>query len=471
MPRRIRSLTAAAVLAVGAALLATGPAAQEETTTEGSAGAAGDTLSRSDDMPLRRDPPLVWVLPYDGPITPVASEYLGGSLAQAAASGVTAVVIALDTPGGLDTAMRSIIKDMLAAPLPVVVYVSPSGARAASAGAFITIAANVAAMAPGTNIGSASPVQMGGAEMDTVMAKKVAHDAAAYIASLARQRGRNTEVARSFVVEAANLTAREALEANIVDIVAPSLPALLDSLQGRRIRVADVEVELDLAGAVVEERAMGWRQSLLKRLADPNLAYILMLIGIYGIFFELSNPGALVPGILGGICLLLALFAFQTLPVNFAGFGLILLGVILLILEIKVTSFGALSIGGVTSLVLGSLMLFDSPEPWAQISLSVLIPAVVAFSGFFILAVWLVIRAQRRPAVSGREALVGATGRVVVAIPGGSGRGKVFFHGEMWDAEASEEVPAGHTVVVTEIVGRVALVRPTDPGVERVPSS
>jgi membrane-bound serine protease (ClpP class) len=228
------------------------------------------------------------------------------------------------------------------------------------------------------------------------------------------------------------------------------------------VTLAGGEIELDLAGAVLEERPMGPRQMLLKRLADPNVAYILMLLGIYGLFFELSNPGALVPGILGGICLLLALFAFQALPVNYAGFGLILLGVVLLILEVKVTSFGGLTIGGIASLVLGSLMLFDSPEPWARVSLRVLIPAVMAFAGFFVLCVWLVIRGHRRPTVTGASALVGEEGRVVRAIGGGHARGKVAFHGEIWDAVANEAVPEGGRVVVTAVTGRVATVRPAD---------
>jgi len=432
-------------------------AAPVETDTATDSGAEADADAPAESP--TRGLPLVDLVPYEGAITPIASEYINDRLREAAQRGADAVVIRLDTPGGLDTAMRVIIKEILASPVPVIVYVAPSGARAASAGAFITIAAHAAAMAPGTNIGSASPVQMGGAGMDSTMAKKVNNDASAYIASLARQRGRDEELARSMVTEAINLTADEALEAGLVDVVAGSVSAVLEELHGRTVTVGEREVALDVAGAVVVERPMGPRQRFLKTLVNPNVAYILMLLGIYGLFFELSNPGALVPGIMGGICLLLALFAFQALPVNYAGVGLILLGVVLLILEVKVTSYGGLTIGGITALVLGSLMLFDSAEPWAKVSMSVLIPAILVFSGFFVLCVWLVVRGFRRPTVSGKRALVGEHGRVVEAIPGGESPGKVVFHGEMWSAVAEQPLTAGVSVVVTAIVGRLAHVR------------
>ncbi|HOX25496.1 MAG TPA: nodulation protein NfeD [Candidatus Krumholzibacteria bacterium] len=407
--------------------------------------------------------PLVHLVPFDGPITPVASEYVTARLEQAADAGADAVVIELDTPGGLDVAMRTIVKAILAAPLPVVVFVAPPGARAASAGAFITIAAHVAAMAPGTNIGSASPVQIGGAIQDSTMSHKVTNDAAAYIAALAHQRGRDEALARRFVTEAINLTATEARAAGLIDVIAETVPALLDSLHGRLVTVGDAERVLDLAGASIEALPMGPRQRFLKWLADPNVAYILMLLGIYGLFFELSNPGALVPGILGGISLLLALFAFQALPVNYAGIGLILLGMVMLILEVKVHSYGGLTIGGLASLVLGSLLLFDSPEPWARLSLSVMVPGIAVFAGFFVLCVWLVVRAQRRPALGGKSALAGDRGRVVEAIGGGDRPGKVVFHGEMWDAVADAALAAGTRIEVIGVSGRLARVRPLPP--------
>jgi membrane-bound serine protease (ClpP class) len=445
--RSVVTMVACASLAAAAARAIVPPPA--------TAPAMADTAAAADLAPRR----FVDVAPFDGPITPVATEYLTARMQQAALRGAAALVVALDTPGGLDASMRDIIKAMLAADVPVIVYVSPSGARAASAGAYITLAAHASGMAPGTNIGSASPVQLGGAPPDSVMHRKVTNDSAAYIASLARQRGRDEELARRMVTEALNLTAAEARAAGLVDVVAPTLPALLDSLHGRTVMVVDRPHVLDVAGAVIHQRPMGPRQQLLRWLADPNVAYILMLLGLYGLFFELSNPGTLVPGILGGICLLLALFAFQALPVNYAGIALILLGMVLLILEVKVTSFGGLTLGGVTALVLGSLLLFDSPEPWARVSLRVLVPAVAGFAGFFVLCVWLAVRAQRRPVTTGPQALVGEQGRVVVAIGGGDAVGKVVFHGETWNAQSAAAIPAGATVVVAAVNGRTARVR------------
>jgi len=405
----------------------------------------------------------VLLLSYEGPITPVASEYLVAGLLAAPESGAEAVVIQLDTPGGLDTAMRDIIKAEMGSTIPVIVFVGPAGSRAASAGAFITVAAHVAVMAPGSNIGSASPVQMAGAAMDSTMKRKVTNDAAAYIASIAEQRERDPDIARSFVVDAVNLTAAEAHDAGVVDFLAADLTALRDSLLGREVEVAGTIHRLDGESLRLVPRPMSLRQRLLKTLADPNVAYILMLLGIYGLFFELSNPGSFAPGILGAICLLLALFAFQALPVDYTGVALILLGVILLLLEIKVPSFGLLSIGGVASLVLGSLMLFDSSEPWARVSLRVMIPTVLVFAAFFLACVWLAVRGLRRPVVSGPQSLIGSPGRVVQAIAGGDEPGKVVFHGEIWDACADVPVPAGGTVRVVEFNGRMARVKPESP--------
>lgn len=452
-PRVVSWLVCGASLTAGLLLLAlpavTAPAADT---------AQGDPIDAANQAPAR-----VHLLTYDGPISPVAAEYITNRLEQAAAAGAAAVVLQLDTPGGLDASMRVIVKAILAAEVPVIVHVAPPGARAASAGAFILLAGHVAAMAPGTNVGSASPVQIGGGIADSTMAAKVANDAAAYIASLARQRGRDEDLARRFVTEAINLTASEALAAGMIDAIAGTTTALLDSLQGQQVTVGERSQTLALGGAVIEVQPLGPRQRLLKWLVDPNVAYLLMLLGIYGIFFELSNPGALVPGILGAISLLLALFAFQALPVNYAGIALILLGVVMLILEVKVTSYGGLTLGGLAALVLGSLMLFDSPEPWAQLKLTVLVPAVGLFGGFFVFCVWLVIRGQRRPTVTGSSSLVGQRGRVVAALGGSDRPGKVVFHGELWDAVAAEPVPTGAQVEVERVDGRVARVRPVIP--------
>lgn len=404
----------------------------------------------------------VHLCPYEGPITPVAADFLVDALENAARQGAQAVIIQLDTPGGLDSSMRRIIKAQLASPIPVIVYIGPGGSRSASAGAFITLAAHVAAMAPGTNIGSASPVQMGGAGMDSTMARKVSHDAEAYIASLADRRGRNPDLARAMVSEALNLTAEEALDQGLIDLLTPTVGALLDSLRGRAVTMDQEQIVFpDEAPALVETR-MSNRQKFLKRLADPNLAYILMLLGIYGLFFELSNPGALVPGILGGISLLLALFAFQALPVDYTGVALILLGIIMFILEVKVPSYGSLSIGGLVSLVLGSLMLFDADQQWARISLSVLIPSVIVFAGFFLVCVWLVIKGQSRKVTTGPEALVGRIGRVIREIRPGH-PGKVACHGEIWDATAAGTLPQESLVVVRRIAGRILEVEPSTP--------
>ncbi len=403
---------------------------------------------------LSADAAEIHLCPYEGPITPVAAEYLVASIEQADADGAEAVIIQLDTPGGLDSSMRRIIKAQLASPIPVVMFVGPGGSRAASAGAFLTLAAHVAVMAPGTNIGSASPVQMGGADMDSTLASKVAHDASAYIASLASRRGRDADLARRMVDEALNLTAEEALNAGLIDFMAPTVAAVVDSLRGRSVNLDDSVVQLASEPATLVTKEMSGRQRFLKRLADPNLAYILMLLGIYGLFFELSNPGALVPGILGGISLLLALFAFQALPVDYTGVGLILLGVILLILEVKVPSYGSLSIGGLVALALGSTMLFDSAQEWSRLSLRVVIPSVAVFAGFFLLCVGLVIRAQKRRVTTGREALVGTGGRVL--DPVGPGRqGKVVCHGEIWDAASPQDLEAGTQILVTGIEGRL----------------
>jgi len=396
----------------------------------------------------------VHIVTYEGPITPVAAEFLVQTIERATQDGGLALIIELDTPGGLDTSMRDIIKAELNAAIPVIVYISPGGSRAASAGAFITVASHVAAMAPGTNIGSASPVQMMGAGMDSTMAHKVLNDAAAYISSIAAEKGRDVETARAFVTEALNITAEEALQRGVIEFVVPSVAALLDSLQGRTIVLADTEQTLETADAKLVYHQMSARQKFLKILADPNVAYLLMLLGIYGIFFELSNPGSLVPGILGGISLLLAMFAFQTLPVDYTGFGLILLGVILLILEVKIPSYGVLSIGGIAALVLGSLMLFDSPEQWARLSLKVLIPSVMVFAGFFVLCVLLVIRGQKRPVITGMQALIGETARVTESIGGGDNMGKVVVHGEIWDAAADTIFDVGARVCVVQVPGR-----------------
>ncbi len=399
--------------------------------------------------------PNIHLLNYNGPITPVASEFILSEIELATDANAGILILQLDTPGGLDTSMRKIVKSILGSEIPVVVYVGPSGSRAASAGAFITLAAHVAAMAPGTNIGSASPVQMMGASMDSTMSHKVTNDAAAYIASISLQKGRNQNLARKFVEEAFNITSEEALSEGVIEILAPTVGALLDSLNGRKVMVGEKELLLATADATTVSRTMSTRLKFLKQLVDPNVAYLLLLLGVYGIFFELTNPGSIAPGVLGGISILLALYAFSALPVNFTGVALILLGVVLLILEVKVHSFGGLTIGGLVALVLGSTMLYDSPNQWARVSIKVIVPAVSVFAGFFLLCMYLVVRDKKRKPVTGSAALIGEKGRVIENIAGENSKGKVVFHGEIWDAVASEPIGLNTPIIVLEVSGRL----------------
>ncbi len=398
------------------------------------------------------------LLKYHGPITPVASEFILQNIEDATDANAGILILQLDTPGGLDQDMRVIVKAMLRAKIPVIVFVGPAGSRAASAGAFITVAAHVAAMAPGTNIGSASPVQMMGAGMDSTMTHKVTNDAAAYIASIAKDKNRNPELVRRFVEQALNITSEEAHAQGVIEILAPTVAALLDSLDGQQVMVDGIETTLATAEATLVACPMSTRLKFLKRLVDPNVAYLLFMLGVYGLFFELSNPGSIIPGILGSISILLALYAFHALPVNYTGVGLILLGVILLILEVKVHSFGALTIGGITSLVLGSMMLFNSPEQWARVSMLVLVPAVAVFAGFFLLCITLVVRGLNRPGVTGPEAMIGETGRVLEKIGGEDEPGKVVIHGEIWDALANVSIATEAQIKVLEVKGRVVRV-------------
>lgn len=381
-------------------------------------------------------------------INPVISEYIEKGLKEAASEGATCVILQMDTPGGLDTAMRDIVQSILNSPVPVIVYVAPSGARAASAGVLITLAAHVAAMAPGTNIGAAHPVGLGGGQMDETMMKKVENDAAAYAKSLAEQRGRNVEWAVKAVRESESVSAQRALELNIIDIVASSVPELIEKVDGKEIETVWGKRTLALKDVPVQESEMGWRYRLLDTLSNPNIAYILMMLGFYGLFFELSNPGVIFPGVFGAICLILAFFALQTLPVNYAGVLLILLAIVLFIAEIKVTSYGVLSLGAVVSLLLGSLMLIESPDPALRVSWYVIVPMVVTTAAFFLFAVSFALRAQMRQPTTGQEGLIGKRATVVSAFRGREG--KVFVHGEYWNAEGEEEFEKGDTV---EVVG------------------
>jgi len=390
------------------------------------------------------------IIKVQATINPTIAEFITSSIKKAASSGDEAIIIELDTPGGLDTAMRDIIKELLSPPLPVIVYVHPSGGRAASAGVLITMAANIAAMTPGSNIGAAHPVNVGGGEMSKEMNEKITNDAVAYIKGLAEKRGRNVEWAEKAVKESASIPAEEALKLNVIDILAKDIDDLLKQLDGRKVTTNKGEITLSTKGVKVIRDDMGFGRKILNVISDPNVAYILMMLGLLGIYFELANPGALLPGVLGAICLILAFYAFQTIPVNYAGVLLILLSIVLFVAEAMVTSYGILAIGGIVAMFLGSIMLFDSPLPYLRASLLVIIPTVLTTAGLFILAITYAIRAQFRKTETGAEGMIGQVGEAESRI---APEGKVFVAGEYWDAESDEIIEEGEKVRVTALKG------------------
>jgi len=401
--------------------------------------------------------PAIHVLSVADVINPVSAEYITESLKAAIRQGAQALIIQLDTPGGLDKSMRLIIKDMLNSPIPVIVYVAPSGSRAASAGTFITLAAHVAAMAPGTNIGAAHPVAVGSGEMGKEMAEKVTNDAAAYIKSIAEQRGRNVEWAEKAVRESISASETEALQHKLVDLIAVDLNDLLRQLNGRKVMMAAGERILQSEGAALQHVEMSLRQRLLSMLADPNVAYMLLMLGAAGLFFEISTPGVVLPGVIGGISLLLGLYALQLLPVNYAGLALIVLAIILFIAEVKVTSYGALTIGGIIAMILGSLMLFDAPPPLPGVSLWVVVPSTLLVAAFFIFLVGAALRTLAQRPYSGREGLLQKVG--VALMPIDQKQGKVFVAGERWDAHSEEPIEQGVAVEVVQMDGMTLLVK------------
>ncbi len=401
--------------------------------------------------PTRSDSPArpVLVIQVEGVIAPSSADYITSAIKQADRELAQALVIELDTPGGLDLSMRSIIKEMLAAERPIVVYVSPSGARAASAGAFITLAAHVAAMAPGTNIGAAHPVNMGG-QMDKEMNKKVTNDAAAYIRTIAEKRGRNVEWAEDAVRKSVSATEKEALKLKIIDLVAENLDDLLATLDGRALTTARGKVVLHTRGVEVKRIDMGLRDKVLKVISDPTIAYILLMLGLAGLYFELSTPGAILPGILGGICLILAFYGFQTLPINYAGLLLILLAIILFIAEVKVVSHGLLAAGGIVAMILGSLMLIKSSAPFMRISLVAILVTTGATAAFFLFIVTMALRAQRQKTTTGVEGLIGQVGTARTPL---RPEGRIFVGGELWSARCEEGAEPGEKVRVRAVSG------------------
>lgn len=410
--------------------------------------------------------PLAIVAEWDGIIHPVAAEYVRRAVARADAAGADVLVLNLRTPGGLVDATRDINSAIIGAQTPVAVWVGPSGSRAASAGFLITIAADIAAMAPGTHIGAAHPVSGDGQKIADTMEQKMVSDVAGYARTIAERRGRNVELVEKAVVESRTFTDSEALNATppLIDLVAHDLEDLLRRLHGRTVtRVNGDTQTIRTVGARIERVELTWAQKVLSAIAHPQIAYILLTLGTLGLTIELWNPGAILPGVVGGICLLLAFFAFQVLPVSYAGVALMMFGVFLLILEVKVTSFGLLGVGGVVSLFFGSMMLVDSPLPEMQVGLRLIAPLTIAVSAILLFLVHLGVKAQRQQAVTGESGMLGRTGRALTAIaPGAAGR--VQTHGEIWSATAAEPIDVGDVVRVVEVQGLRLTVRPERAG-------
>jgi len=400
--------------------------------------------------------PQVDVLTWEGPVQPIMAETVIQAIDRAEKAHREALVIRLDTPGGLDTSMRDVIKRILISEEPIVVYVAPSGGRAASAGTFIGMASHVLAMSPGTSIGAATPVNVGGQDVAHDMANKVKNDAVSYIRSLARQRGRNADWAEKAVREGSSLNEEDALHEHVIDLVARNMEDLLKAIDGRSVTIAGETRTLHTANAQTHEYEASWRQKFLGRIIDPNIAYILFILGFYGLLFELSNPGAVLPGVVGGICLLLAFLAFQALPVNLTGVALIVFAMLLFAADVKVQSHGILTVGGAAALLLGSIILLGGDRGVARISLSVILTAVGASVAFFGLVIGAGLRAQRRKPTTGAPGMVGKQGTAMTDL---GPSGQVFVRGEYWTAEADQPIAKGARVVVDRVEGLVLRVK------------
>ncbi len=409
---------------------------------------------------LFAEKPTVYILRIDGAINPAAADYIHSAIENASKSGAEAILIQLNTPGGLLKSTRVIVTDILTSSIPIIVYVAPSGSQAASAGVFVTLAAHVAVMAPGTNIGAAHPVGGQGEQPDSIMMGKVTNDAAAFIRTIAEKRHRNVAWAEDAVRKSLSITETEAFQKNIIDLIARDRKSLLDSVNGREIDVNGHEHVLQTAGAVEIIHEMNWRQKFLDLLSNPNFAYIFLMLGFYGLLFELYNPGSIFPGIVGVISLILAFYSLHTLPVNYAGLGLIIFSIILFIAEIKIVSHGLLAIGGIISLILGSLMLIET-EPgmeFLSISWQVLIPTIIFTVLFFLFIIGLGLRAQLRKPTTGAEGLIGEIGTVMTRL---DPDGRIQIHGELWFARTdSPPIGEGAQVKVTAVKDLVLTVVP-----------
>ncbi len=394
--------------------------------------------------------PRVDFISIDGGINPAVDDFIRESITRARAGGARALIIQLDTPGGLLTSTRSIVKEILGAPVPVIVYVAPAGAGAGSAGVFITLSAHVAAMAPGTNIGAAHPVAGGGEEVKGVMGEKLENFTASFSETIAQKRGRNTEWAIQAVRKSVSITEKEALKKNVIDIVATNVEDLLGQADGKKVEVDGRDVTLAVKNARIERFEMGLKQKVINTLADPQIAYLLLMAGILGLYVEFSHPGVIFPGVAGTIALLLAFASFQILPINYAGLALIVVGIALLVAEAFIPSFGVLGVGGAVALGLGSLFLFDTQNSDLTVERSIVFAAVGTLSAFMLMVGYLVLRAQKRKPTTGLEALVGEIGEVKVAL---DPAGKIFVHGEYWTAEAETQIAAGEKVRVNGFEG------------------
>lgn len=398
----------------------------------------------------------IYIVEVADAISPGIAEFIKNSIERAEAEEATCIIIELDTPGGLAESMRLIIQDILGSKVPVVVYVSPAGARAASAGVMITMAADIAAMAPSTNIGAAHPVGAGGKDISGKMSEKVTNDMVAHAKSVAEERGRNKEWVEQAIRESVSVTEKEALKENIIDLIAKDTDDLIRQLNGRKIKDKGV-LTLDTAEKVYVKPSL--RTKILKTISNPNIAYILLMIGFAGLYFELSHPGAIFPGVVGGIALVLAFFALQTLPVDYAGILLIILAIIFFIMEMKIASYGLLSVAGIVSLLLGSLMMFKDTGPDMRLSLKVVLPTIILISGFFVFVAGLVFRAQMAKPRTGTKGLMGEIGIVKQAL---TPEGKVFVHGELWNAKAEKTIDKDAKVRVVNVVNLMLEVEPLD---------
>jgi len=411
-----------------------------------------------------KDDGIAILLNLKGAIGPAVADYISRGVEQAAEEDAKLVIIQMDTPGGLAKSMREIIQSILNSKIPVVTYVAPSGAQAASAGTYILYASHIAAMSPGTNLGAATPVAIGfsdskpenkdgkekGKKQLSTMEMKVTNDAVAYIRSFAELRGRNADWAEKAVKEAASLSSQAALKENVIDLIANSIPELLKNIHGREVKIGETVKKLATKNILVKLIAPDWRSRFLTVITDPSIAYILMLFGIYGLFLEFTNPGIILPGVAGAICILISLYAFQLLPINYVGLALMLLGIAFMVAEAFVTSFGVLGIGGVIAFIVGSILLMDTQVPGYTIALPLIVSVGIVTGAFVIVIMNLALKARRRPVVSGREDVIGSEAEVLGVSDGVY---RVRVHGEIWQAKSDADLEVGQTVCVTELNG------------------